>query len=205
MRRGGGGGRLPKSSLAPSTAARSRHHPHSGVWIPLQRHPQPQLGLRDSDPASHCSSCPASSARASPKCPMRSLLAPPMPPTISCVTPPRATSYHYLSGTRRADDAVDAHDEEYFFKAWTDGEAAVATNSALEKDQRHWRWRRMHLLCGEDLETRSIKGKMRWWIWRKSWRQKCWKDTQCIAAGNHDLLKKVDARAVNARDVDVDD
>ncbi|CAL5053734.1 unnamed protein product [Urochloa decumbens] len=130
---------------------------------------------------------------------------------------------HFLSGD---DDVVEALDEEYLSKARKDGEAAVATVRTLEKEVQALEAEVNQLTSGpsrrEALEaekeafTADVK---KFEAVVKAWKGKIGEreealvdlekeleakvlDAQRTAAENQELLKKVDAQAVNVRDVE---
>ncbi|KAJ1283577.1 hypothetical protein BS78_03G138500 [Paspalum vaginatum] len=131
--------------------------------------------------------------------------------------------YHYLSGE---DDAVDALDEEYVSKARTNGEATAAASSAFEKEAQELELEVNTLTSGpsrrEALELEKeaftaditkFEAVVKTWNTKTKDREEASADlekeleakvldAQRIAAENQDLLKKLEAQAVNVRDVD---
>ncbi|CAN6237449.1 unnamed protein product [Urochloa humidicola] len=129
----------------------------------------------------------------------------------------------FLSGD---DDAVEALDEEYLSKARKDGEAAVATVRALEKEAQELEAEVNKLTSGpsrrEALETEKrafTADAHKFEAVVKAWKSKIDEreetlvdleeeleakgfDAQRTAAENQELLKKVDAQALNVRDVE---
>ncbi|CAN6177638.1 unnamed protein product [Urochloa humidicola] len=130
---------------------------------------------------------------------------------------------HFLSGD---DDAVEALDEEYLSKARKDGEATVATVRELEKEVQVLEAevnkltsgpsRRAVLEAEKEVFTADVK---KFEAVLKTWKGKIGEreealvdlekeleakvlDVQRTAAENQELLKKVDAQAVNVRDVE---
>nr|XP_034596781.1 kinetochore protein NDC80 homolog [Setaria viridis] len=130
---------------------------------------------------------------------------------------------HFLSGD---DDAVEALDEEYLSKARMDGEAAVAKVRALEKDVQELEAEVNKLTSGplrrEALEAQKealTADVHKFEAVVKTWKTKIDErdealvdlekeleakvlDAQCTAAENQELLKKVDAQALNVRDME---
>ncbi|WVZ71357.1 hypothetical protein U9M48_019950 [Paspalum notatum var. saurae] len=131
--------------------------------------------------------------------------------------------YHYLSGE---DDAVDALDKEFVSKARANGEAAAATTSALEKEAQELELEVHTLTSGPsrckalELEKEAFtadiakfEAVVKTWNTKTKDREEAFVDlekeleakvldAQRVAAENQDLLKKVEAQAVNVRDVD---
>ncbi|CAN6317998.1 unnamed protein product [Urochloa humidicola] len=130
---------------------------------------------------------------------------------------------HFLSGD---DDAVEALDEEYLAKARKDGEATVATVRELQKEVQELEAevnkltsgpsRRAALEAEKEAFTADVK---KFEAVMKTWKSKVGEmeealvdlekeleakvlDAKRTAAENQELLKKVDAQAVNVRDVE---
>ncbi|CAN6216393.1 unnamed protein product [Urochloa humidicola] len=130
---------------------------------------------------------------------------------------------HFLSGD---DDAVEALDEEYLSKARKDGEATIATVRELEKEVQVLEAevnkltsgpsRRAALEAEKETFTADVK---KFEAVMKTWKGKIGEkeealvdlekeleakvlDAQHTAAENQELLKKIDAQAVNVRDVE---
>ncbi|CAL5041954.1 unnamed protein product [Urochloa decumbens] len=130
---------------------------------------------------------------------------------------------HFLSGD---DDVVEALDEEYLSKARKDGEAAVATVRTLEKEVQALEAEVNQLTSGPsrrealDAEKEAFTADVKKFeAVVKAWKGKIGEreealvdleeeleakvlDAQRTAAENQELLKKVDAQAVNVRDVE---
>ncbi|CAL4919186.1 unnamed protein product [Urochloa decumbens] len=129
----------------------------------------------------------------------------------------------FLSGD---DDAVEALDKEYLSKARMNGEDAVATARALEKESHELEAEVNKLTSGPSQQEALEAEKMaltadvhKFEAVVKTWKSKLGEreealvdlekeleakvlDTRRTAAENHDLLRKINAQAVSVRDVE---
>lgn len=130
---------------------------------------------------------------------------------------------HFIMGD---DEAAEALDDEYVNKARTHAEAAVEATRALEKEAEEWEEKRNQLTSGpsrlEALEADKValaedvhkfESVVKTWSAKVTEREQALMnlrkeeevklmDAQHLAAENQELLKKVQAQAVNVRDVD---